>query len=107
MPQYSTSDFNFFIDSEFEKLFSILFLLFILGKLGKANFHKIFIPFILNHFKYASPNVRNGFIITGLMPFSFNPDGVDFSKILVQKRKSLAVPTEGVNKNNRMIELLK
>ena len=29
MPQYSTSDFNFFIDSEFEKLFSILFLLFI------------------------------------------------------------------------------
>ena len=29
MPQYITSDFNFFIDSEFEKLFSILFLLFI------------------------------------------------------------------------------
>ena len=68
--------------------------------INKANFPKIFIPFILNHFKHASPNVRNGFKVTGLMPFS--PDGVDFSKILVKKRNSLAVPTERVKINDRI-----
>ena len=63
--------------------------------INKANFNKIFIPFLLNHFKHARPNVRNGFKVTGLVPFG--PDGCDFSKILVKKRKALACPTERVH----------
>ena len=63
---------------------------------SQTNFYKVFIPFLLNQFKHASPNVRDGFRCTGLMRFT--TDGVDFSKILVKKRNSsLAVPTKGVN----------
>ena len=53
--------------------------------INKNNFNTIFIPFLLNHFKYSSPHVINGFKITGLI--SFCVDNCDYSKLIVKKKR--------------------
>ena len=62
---------------------------------SKANFNTVFIPFLLQHFKYAKNHVIKGFCDTGLMPFKF--ENADLSKNLVKKRKSIVNFYEGIN----------
>ena len=65
------------------------------GPIKAHNFNKVFIPFLLNHFKDSSPNVEHGFYKTGIFPF--NEDNCDMSKLISKNRNTYPYPTEGVN----------